>query len=175
MSCTVVTREASSSSRWEWAHWPAARHYANRKVQTGGLHQVPPLKAWGTSWKRWRKDCRSQRGWRTPRESTKQGSHGLTETEAASTEPTLVSARLLTWHFCWTPNPGSGYDFDFFFCLLFRLFSSCWVALSSFSVTAFCLALLYLVLSYLDIVSWRPAFFLMKKWVGGVDLEEMEE
>ena len=31
------------------------------------LHQIPPLRAQGTLWKKRQKDCKNQRGWRTPR------------------------------------------------------------------------------------------------------------
>lgn len=34
----------------------------------GGLHQIPPLRAQGIQQKRRRKDCQSQRGWRTSEE-----------------------------------------------------------------------------------------------------------
>lgn len=52
-----------------------------------------------------------------PAESSNQGSAGLTETEAAITEPARVCPRSLasytcynirTWYFCGAPNSGSG-------------------------------------------------------------------
>ena len=100
-----------------------------------------------------------------PAEATKKGSQRLTEMEAASTGPACVCTRssgytlwLLAWWFGVTPNNGSGYISDFFFSVLGTLFLL-WSCLLHPWSESFCLVLLYLVSSYLTVVSWGPAHF----------------
>lgn len=64
------------------------------KAHVGGFHQVRTLRAWGTSRKRGKRNV-GARGFvdtrkSQPAESTKQGSSGLTKTEAASPRSVLV-------------------------------------------------------------------------------------
>ena len=88
-----------------------------KRVYIRGLHWVSQVGAQGKSWKRGRKDCKSQRGWRTwPTKSVKQGSYGLTETEMVSMGLGIGLHQLLYANvmavslvFSGTPNLGSRY------------------------------------------------------------------
>ena len=72
----------------------------------GCLHQIPPLRAQGTLQKKRQKECKSQRGWQTPREQVSLNPHDLrsselTNTDVACTGPAQVCIR-------WDPGTEMG-------------------------------------------------------------------
>lgn len=100
--------EASSGNRWEPLQRPTARH-AQRKLKLGVSIGSLSSAVWEPCGRGW-KDCKSRgvedtsRTW--PAESTKQGSNGPAETEAARMGPAWVCTRssssmfwLLAWWF----------------------------------------------------------------------------
>ena len=105
----------------------------------------------------------TRRTW--PTESTKQGSHGLTETEAAIMDPALVCTRssdyilwLLASCSCETPSSVTGCISDSFACFGYSL-PSIGLLCSASQYEDFHLASLYLLLPFLAAVSLRPNIF----------------
>ena len=119
------------------------------KAQIGGLHWVPPFKAWKPWWKRREKKNENQTG----------GGHW------ESTNPTWVCARSPAYMLCllaWYLGRDSwqwGWKCLWFLCLILGPFSSYWVASSSLDMR-FCLVLLHIVVLYLIDAPGKPALFL---------------
>lgn len=125
--CLVIITEASSGSRWEWVQRYTVIHCIDRESKWLVSIESLPSEI-GTSHGTQKEIFQELEGMEDtkktwPMELTKRGSHGLTETEMASTGPSWIYTRssvyivwLLTWCSGRIPNSGGMHSSDSFAC-----------------------------------------------------------